>query len=201
MKNDFKEMKYFIEYQHKCNIKKTNKDFLNEIISFFYKNIENAFTPYVDIHNLSKDELMSALDLFYYIENKIPGTKARTLQSVDLKLLEKNFFKIIANFDIDFKIYFIFKISDNSNMVFLTPDEIKKISKKKRNCLVVNLIVSELEKYDIEILNITDCYNLKKIRTDRLKKVDNYDTFKEKEVIYVREIYYNKLKSQKLITK
>ncbi|MGL5591443.1 MAG: hypothetical protein ACRDCF_01775 [Mycoplasmoidaceae bacterium] len=201
MKNDFKEMKYFIEYQYKSNIKESNKDFFQEIISFFHKNIKNAFIPYVDISKLSKDELMAALDLFYYIENKIPGIRARTLESVDLKSSEKNFFKIIANFDIDFKIYFIFKISDNSNMVFLTPDEIKKIAKKKRNCLVVNLIISEFEKYDIELLNITDCYNLKKIRTDRLKKADNYDTFKDKEVIYVREIYYNKLKSQKLITK
>ncbi|MGL5246189.1 MAG: hypothetical protein ACRC8C_01320 [Mycoplasmoidaceae bacterium] len=201
MKNDFKEMKYFIEYQHKSNIKESDKDFLLKIISFFHKNIENAFIPYDDISKLSKEELMSSLDLFYYIENKIPDIRSRTLEKVDLKLSEKNFFKIIANFDIDFKIYFIFKISDNTNMVFLTPDEIKKIAKKKINCLVINLIISEPEQYNIEILNIIDCYNLKKIKSYRLKKLDNYESFKDKEFIYVREIYYNNLKSKKLITK
>ncbi|MGL4617394.1 MAG: hypothetical protein ACRCUM_04080 [Mycoplasmoidaceae bacterium] len=201
MKNDFKEMKYFIEYQHKSNIKESSKNFLSEIISFFHKNIENAFIPYSDISKLSKDELISALDLFYYIESKILDIRSRKLESVDLKLSENDFFKIIANFDIEFKLYFIFKISFDSNMVFLTPEEIKKIADKKRNCLVVNLIISESEQYQIEILNITDCYNLKKIKSDRLKKVYNYETFKDKEVIYVREIYYNDLKNKKLITK
>lgn len=201
MKKDYKEMKYLIEYQYKNNIKESNKDFLNEVISFFYKNIKNAFIKYDEISKLSKDELLSALDLFYYIENKIPNIKARTLESVDLKMDEKNFFKIIANFDIDFKIYFIFKISNDSDIVFLNPEEIKKIAKKKRNCLLVNLSFSETQAYDIEILNIIDCYNLKKIRTDRLKNIDYYDSIKDKEVIYVREVYYNKLKSNKLITK
>ena len=39
MKKDYKEMKYFKEYQYKSNIKETNKDFLNEIISFLLKTL------------------------------------------------------------------------------------------------------------------------------------------------------------------
>lgn len=201
MKKDYKEMKYFKEYQYKSNIKETNKDFFNEIISFFVKNINNAFIKYDNIPKLSKEEIISSLDLFYYMERKIPDIRNRTLESIDLKLDKNDFFKIVVKFDIDFKIYFTFKISNNSNIVFLTPEEIKTIAKKKRNSLLVNLSFSNDQPYNIELLNITDCYNLKKIKIEQLKKVDNYDFFKDKKLIYIRETYYNKLKKDKLITK
>ena len=72
MKKDYKEMRYFKEYQYKDNIKENNKEFLNEMISFFIKNINHGFTKYHDTRNLCKDEIISSLDLFYYMDRKIP---------------------------------------------------------------------------------------------------------------------------------